>query len=118
MNSGGCAWPPNRTLPSATSGARTGSAATALPPAGVLVEDRSEAADAYAAMTGRSCRSDGTWTERSQVQMIRFGSPRNSQPIGQDRVQIVRARPKPRRQSRYVIGLPAILAELCRIVHR
>jgi len=89
-----------------------------LPPAGVLVEDRSEAADPYAAMTGRSCRSDGTWTERGQVQMIRFGSPRNSQPIGQDRVQIVRARPKPRRQSRYVIGLPAILAELCRIVHR
>ena len=32
----------------------------------------------------------------------------------------VRARPKPRRQSRYVIRLPAILAELwlCRIVHR
>ena len=28
------------------------------------------------------------------------------------------ARPKPRRQSRYVIRLPAILAELCRIVHR
>ncbi len=26
--------------------------------------------------------------------------------------------PKPRRQSRYVIRLPAILAELCRIVHR
>jgi hypothetical protein len=24
----------------------------------------------------------------------------------------------PRRQSRYVIRLPAILAELCRIVHR
>ena len=30
----------------------------------------------------------------------------------------VRVRPKPRRQSRYVIGLPTILAELCRIVHR
>jgi hypothetical protein len=30
----------------------------------------------------------------------------------------VRARPKPRRQSRYVIRLPATLAELCRIVHR
>src|SRR6476661_1054014 len=30
----------------------------------------------------------------------------------------VRARPKPRRQSRYVTRLPAILAELCRIVHR
>jgi hypothetical protein len=30
----------------------------------------------------------------------------------------VRARPKPHRQSRYVIRLPAILAELCRIVHR
>ena len=27
-------------------------------------------------------------------------------------------RPKPRRQSRYVTRLPAILAELCRIVHR
>jgi hypothetical protein len=30
----------------------------------------------------------------------------------------VRARPAPRRQSRYVIRLPAIFAELCRIVHR
>ena len=29
----------------------------------------------------------------------------------------VRARPKPRPQSRYVIRLPAIVAELCRIVH-
>ena len=29
----------------------------------------------------------------------------------------VRARPKPSRQSRYVIRLPAIVAELCRIVH-
>jgi hypothetical protein len=28
------------------------------------------------------------------------------------------ARSKPRRQSRYVIRLPAILAKLCRIVHR
>jgi hypothetical protein len=26
--------------------------------------------------------------------------------------------PEPRRQSRYVIRMPAILAELCRIVHR
>jgi len=30
----------------------------------------------------------------------------------------VRAHPKPRRQSRYVIRLPVILAELRRIVHR
>ena len=30
----------------------------------------------------------------------------------------VRAHPTPRRQSRYVIRLPAMLAELCRIVHR
>jgi hypothetical protein len=33
-------------------------------------------------------------------------------------VRRVRARPMPRRQSRYVIRLPAILAGLCRIVHR
>ena len=32
--------------------------------------------------------------------------------------QIGYARPKPRRQSRHVTRLPAILAELCRIVHR
>ena len=31
-------------------------------------------------------------------------------------IRRVRARPKPRRQSRYVIMLPAILAELCRVV--
>jgi hypothetical protein len=29
----------------------------------------------------------------------------------------VRAHPEPRRQSRYVLRLPAILAELCQIVH-
>ena len=49
-----------------------------------------------------------------------FGFGRDGQPadpgVAPDRR--VRARPTPRRQSRYVIRLPAILAELCRIVHR
>ena len=33
-------------------------------------------------------------------------------------IRRLRARPKPRRQSRYVIRLPVVLAGLCRIVHR
>jgi len=33
-------------------------------------------------------------------------------------IRRLRALPKPCRQSRYVIKLPAVLAELCRIVRR
>ncbi len=53
-------------------------------------------------------------TERSDLRPPVSHAP----PSSRHAERRVRVRPKPRRQSRYVIRLPVILAELCRIVHR